>query len=242
VYTPNPKLVNSGMWACRPQTGRCPNGCSECYYNHPGYYEDITQPSVPDPADVGDDIVRMDDGHDSNLQRELVVQTAAQYKNVFYNTSIARLNFDAPVVLTANPREEQSDTWAWPDAVGYPINLMAVRIRLTPANVSDTTRLLMEWTDRGVAVLVSHMRYYTQDALFDMLVGAPTVSSADYDFHKHVLNDCWQPNAGLQQRLGTAIGLGRRHGAYLCGDKPCKDCRQCESLYWLARRRMELAR
>ena len=81
----NPKQVGSNLWDCRPQTGNCPVGCSQCFYNRPNaFYCDINEPNIPDPVEVGNDIVRMNCGHDSNLQRNLVIATAGQYKNFFF--------------------------------------------------------------------------------------------------------------------------------------------------------------
>jgi hypothetical protein len=243
-YIANPKLADSNLVACFPQGKPCPVGCNQCFAHHPGCYAPMDRPNVPDPAWVGSRIVRMNDIGDSNVDRPLVIRTAARYPNVYFNTSIPRLEFPDPVVLTVNPKEEQPNTWTWPEhCINNMSDLMAVRVRLTPANVKAAADLVMDWADTCVAVLVSHMRYYDLVSLADML-GLPankTAKAADYEHRTHVLNTCWQPSAGLQARLGSMIGLGRRHGAYLCGDMPCKDCRQCESLYWLARRRMELS-
>ena len=62
---------------------------------------------VPTPEEVGDGIVRMNCGNDWNNQRDLVIETAKKYQRFFFNTTIPRFDFPGPVVLTANPKEEQ---------------------------------------------------------------------------------------------------------------------------------------
>jgi len=50
-------------------------------------------------------VVRVNDGNDSNVERNLVMATAAAFPMKFYNTAINKDlgGFDAPVVLTVNP-------------------------------------------------------------------------------------------------------------------------------------------
>jgi hypothetical protein len=107
----NPKQEGSNLFDCRPQVGVCPNNCNQCFYNRPNaFYNNIDQPSIPSPEKVDTGIVRMNCGHDSNIERDLVIETSKQYKEVFFNTSIPNLDFPGPVVLTANPKEEESAT------------------------------------------------------------------------------------------------------------------------------------
>ena len=105
----NPKQEGTSYFDCIPQTGPCPIGCNQCFFNRPGaYYVPLDQlPLVPTPEEVGDGIVRMNCGNDSNNQRDLVIATAQRYKHYFFNTSVRNLDFPGPVVLTANPREEE---------------------------------------------------------------------------------------------------------------------------------------
>ena len=78
----------------------------------------IDRPHVPTPEEVGDGIVRMNCGNDSNNQRDLVIETAKRYQRYFFNTSIPRFDFPGPVVLTANPKEEQEGSYAMPNRHG----------------------------------------------------------------------------------------------------------------------------
>jgi len=89
VIVQNPKMEGSNIWDCRPQVGKCPNDCNQCFYNREGaFYCDINEPYIPDPEQVGDGIVRFNSGHDSNLQRDLVIEVSKRYKKCFFNTSI----------------------------------------------------------------------------------------------------------------------------------------------------------
>jgi len=63
----NPKLVGSRIVDCNPQTGDCPNACAECFYNGPAFYRTKEYSKFPHPDEVGDRIVRVNSGHDSNL-------------------------------------------------------------------------------------------------------------------------------------------------------------------------------
>ena len=62
---------------------------------------------MPTLEEVGDGIVRVNSGHDSNIGRDEVIRATEQYPRRFFNTSIAKFDFPAPVVLTANPKEEE---------------------------------------------------------------------------------------------------------------------------------------
>ena len=76
---------------------------------------------MPTLDEVGDGIVRINSGHDSNIGRDEVIRATEQYPRRFFNTSIAKFDFPAPVVLTANPREEEPvGSRSGPSATGHP--------------------------------------------------------------------------------------------------------------------------
>ena len=71
-----------------------PVGCNQCFYNRPGaFYADIEQPIMPTLDEVGDGIVRINSGHDSNIGRDKVIRATEQYPRRFFNTSIAKFDF-----------------------------------------------------------------------------------------------------------------------------------------------------
>ena len=108
MYIENPKTKGSGIICCIPQTGQCPQKCPDCFFQggrsflHP--LED-NLPNMPDSKYAEDYIVRVNDGNDSNVDRENVIKSTKQYKRKFYNTSIPKdlEGFGDPVVLTVNP-------------------------------------------------------------------------------------------------------------------------------------------
>ena len=82
--TRNPKQEGTPFFDCIPQIGPCPINCNQCFYNRPGaYYVPIDKPHVPTPEEVGDGIVRMNCGNDSNNQRDLAIEAAQKYKRFF---------------------------------------------------------------------------------------------------------------------------------------------------------------
>src|SRR4030043_2218245 len=99
----NPKLLGSSIVDCIPQVGNCPNNCPDCYFNAPGFFRTKDEPLIPTLEEVADKIVRVNSGHDSNLQKDLVLEVTKQYPKKFYNTSIPNFDFPAPVVFTCNP-------------------------------------------------------------------------------------------------------------------------------------------
>src|SRR5208282_4231145 len=129
----NPKQVETALFDCVPQEGKCPHNCNQCFFNREGAFYTPT-PSIPTVEEVEGGIVRMNCGHDSNFERDLVIETALKYKDFFFNTSVPRFDFPGPVVLTANPKEEERP-WqpAYEDQI--PRNLMFVRLRVSSTNL-----------------------------------------------------------------------------------------------------------
>jgi len=172
----NPKMEGTEFWDCRPQIGRCPINCNECFYNREGaFYSDPNVPYIPSPSQVGNGLVRFNCGHDSNIQRDLVIETAQKYKNFFFNTSLPRFDFPGPVVFTANAKEEEP---AWEPTRYYPTvppdkkcisdgqipfldNLMFVRLRVSPTNLNLIERAIYDWRNTAPVVL-TFMAYYDQ--------------------------------------------------------------------------------
>ncbi len=114
--------------------------------------------------EVGDGIVRVNSGHDSNIGRDEVIRATERYPRRFFNTSIAKFDFPAPVVLTANPREEEPvGQPIWPFRDGAPRNLMFVRLRVSSTNL-DWVRDGVGWyTSYQVPVVLTFMAYYTAE-------------------------------------------------------------------------------
>jgi len=229
----NPKQEGTDYFDCIPQIGPCPIGCNQCFYNRPGaYYVPIDQPHVPTPEEVGNGIVRMNCGNDSNNQRDLVIATAQRYKRFFFNTSIHNLDFPGPVVLTANPREE-SPAWVPTFADEAPRNLMFVRLRVSGTNLRLIDEAVRRWTQGGVPVVLTFMAYYDREPRVSEEVhndiGGPDQC---YEWRVRHVNSYWCPT-----RLFMWYVLNRYRDNRLvsmCSSLNsgyCRDCRNCETYY-----------
>jgi hypothetical protein len=236
---PNPKLEGSNIVDCIPQVGPCPNNCNQCYYNRPGaFYVPIDQPSVPTPEEVGDRIVRMNCGHDSNIEWDKVIETAKRYRHFFFNTSIPNLNFPGPVVLTVNPNEESPIIWTSPKIAGTPNNLMFVRFRVSPTNIEHVWRQSLNWTGLQIPVVLTFMAYYDREPVVPVKVGLPVPC---YEWKVRHVNSYWCPTPAFIALVMD--GFKHNRLVSVCGTKTgpfCRDCHNCESYYWNTIKRMQL--
>lgn len=214
----NPKIEGSGIVECKPQVGKCPNDCNQCYYNR---NEEYCKSAIYPLYDT-EKIVRVNAGHDSNSQREMVIAITEQYKYKFFNTSIPRFDFPGPVVFTANPQEEQDAVFLHPSVI--PDNLMFVRLRVSSVNIEYIERAIGFYTEHLVPVVLTFMAYYDCE---------PSLTRF-YEWKKRHINDYWCPKesfkAAVLKQLGNRL-------VSICGDL-CKDCRNCETYYWQTLKRM----
>ena len=224
-----------------PQTGLCPIGCNQCFHNRPGaFYVPIDQPHFPSLEEVGDGIVRVNCGNDSNNQREHVIASTAQYPRRFFNTSIPRFDFPGPVVLTANPREEEPVAWPhWEPDDGPPTNLMFVRLRVSSTNLAYIDEAIIEYSAYQVPVVLTFMAYYDAEpqvpADFSAAVGGPC-----YEWRVRHINSYFCPTPAFIRWV-----MGRHRGNRLvtyCGSLEgsyCRLCRNCETYYLQTIKRMK---
>ncbi|MBU4332097.1 hypothetical protein KKD19_04405 [Patescibacteria group bacterium] len=218
----NPKLANTNLIDCIPQTGECPMGCAECFYNGGRFYRTLDKPLFPTPQEAAGKIVRINSGHDSNIQREYVIESTNQYEHRFFNTSHPRFDFPAPVVFTCNGRESLF--------VECPKNVMFVRIRTNSWGLGVQDSLVEYYLAQGVPVVMTFMRYYNQ---------ANVVMSEDYEWRKSILNDYYCIKTEV---LLEILKRYKGRGVRMCStpwSSVCVDCRNCELLYWECLRRME---
>jgi len=230
----NPKQEGTGYFDCIPQAGPCPIGCNQCFFNRPGaYYVPLDQlPLVPTPEEVGDGLVRMNCGNDSNNQRELVIDTAKQYRRYFFNTSIPRLAFPGPVVLTANPKEEDESHYAWPvrhgDTWQSPAaNLMFVRLRTSATNLALVDKAVAAWTAAQVPVAITFMAYYDHEPKVpgDLIFKGPCYE--------------WRPTKDFMRWVMSRYAENRLVSMCSSVNSPyCRDCRNCETYYLQTMKRL----
>jgi hypothetical protein len=236
MTTRNPKQEGTPFWDCIPQVGPCPIGCNQCFYNRPGaYYVPIDKPNVPTPDEVGDDIVRMNCGNDSNNQRELVIDTARKYKRYFFNTSVPNYDFPGPVVLTANPKEEEWGKYTLPNV--HPAwtspadNLMFVRLRTSPTNLNLVARAIHAWTAAQVPCVITFMAYYDHEPVVptDVLQG---VGGPCYEWRTRHINAYHCPTEAYMRWVMAQYRSNRLVSMCSSIDTSyCRACHNCETYY-----------
>jgi hypothetical protein len=246
----NPKQVGSNTFDCRPQVGKCPIDCNQCFYNRPGaFYCDIDEPYIPDPELVGDSIVRMNCGHDSNIERAKVIEAAQKYPHHFYNTSIPKLDFPGPVVLTSNPKEEEGPGYL-PRKEPYcdsdlstPVykNLMFVRLRVSSSNIDHIDTAAEAWWAVSVPVVMTFMAYYEEEARPSTVEPDLELDLDDcYEWKVRHINSYWCPTRPFIEAVMRRYRQYRLHS--LCGMLDsvfCRDCRNCETYYWQTLKRLQ---
>lgn len=162
AYIVNPKTAGSGVIACIPQEGKCPTGCKDCFFQSGrGFLEPMDEnlPNIPTRMDVGDCVVRMNDGNDSGNDIETVTKVARQFKHVFFNTSMPDVveKLPGPVVLTVNPGKfTDSGAHLYDDV---PANLMFVRVRVNTWNRTVVDGVVEYYTERNIPVVLTFMAY-----------------------------------------------------------------------------------
>lgn len=228
-WVQNPKVKGSGIIACIPQAGLCPHGCEDCFFQSGRSYLEPLKENLPYVPLVGISIgrvVKMNDGNDSNIERDLVEKTAERYENVFFNTaSPHRLGgYPAPVVFTVN-MGKMTDT-GFHKLKKIPDNLMFVRVRVNSWNVSDVVIPAVEYyTEKGVVVVLTYMAYYTATI--------PPIYIEDYKWKKRTLNSYYVLREERQEGIE---GLFNRDPiVYSCGYKgqyACTFCGNCIREYY----------
>ena len=240
----NPKQDDTLLWDCIPQVGPCPIGCNQCFYNRPGaYYVPIDKPQIPTIEEVGvDGIVRMNCGNDSNNQRELVIAAAQQYRQFFFNTSVARYDFPGPVVLTANPKEEEDNfhrpAWHWGNWASPADNLMFVRLRTSATNLDLIDKAVRMWTTAQVPVVLTFMAYYDKEPVVPPAMLA-AVGEACYEWRVRHINSYWCPTKPFIRHVLSLFRDNRLVSMCASVNSPYyRECRNCETYYLQTMKRM----
>lgn len=214
----NPKMKGSNLRDCVPQKGPCPNDCNQCYYNR-WFYAGF-EPVVPTVEEAAGRIVRVNSGHDSNEDKEMVLEVTRKFPWRFYNTSQPELNFEGqPVVLTVNPRE--NDYWI---AMENTRHLMYVRFRVHTRNISMAYEVIDYYTERNVPVVLTFMRYFDESEI---------PAREHYEERKHVSHTYWDIRP--EHWWWVVDLLSKPRLVFTCGtpENPyCRDCGVCEILYW----------
>ena len=238
TYIENPKTKGSGIICAIPQTGRCPVGCADCFFQSGrSFLEPLDEnlPNVPSAVEADGCVVRINDGLDSNVQRDVAEECAQQYQDAFFNTSIPRdlQDFSRPVVLTVNPGNMTDKDFHKLDPV--PEQLMFVRVRTNMWNAGVVSKAINYYCSRGVPVVLTFMAYYGETV--------PPEWSEYYDFQKRTLNSYWVLNwRGWSSYRRMIEGIDKRHLISTCGrdyDRhPCRDCGVCLREYYATKVRI----
>lgn len=236
-YKENPKTKGSGILCAIPQEGRCPMGCADCFFNSGrSFLEPLEEnlPNMPDPQICRERVVRVNDGLDSNVQRDLVVQATDCYPLRFFNTSIPDLDFPGPVVLTVNPGDMTDSEFHEVNPV--PQNLMFVRVRVNTWNLLNVVFPAARfYTSREVPVVLTFMAYYQQEI--------PEDFQLDYTYRKRTTNSYWAITTDAWRRVMSAYrdnpwvhSCGKLEGGK--GTTACRHCGNCLREFFATRERM----
>jgi hypothetical protein len=224
----NPKQIGSNLIDCKPQKGLCPNKCAECFYNRPGaFYIDVNKSKFPTKAEAKGKIVRINSGHDSNIDRERVIKASERYKNYFFNTSISRFDFPGPVVWTANPKEELPITFPRK----LPDNIMFVRLRVSATNLMHIMQAVDHFANLRVPIVLTFMAYYSRKPDLEY-----------YTWQVRTINSYWCPKFSFVKNVINRAKLNGGRLVTICGSlfgAKCSECRNCETYYWQTIKHMQ---
>jgi len=230
----NPKTNGSGIITCIPQKGTCPIKCDDCFFQSGRSYLEPLEDNLPHipSVDLAEGrIVRMNDGNDSNNQRDLVMVTAKKYKDYFYNTSIPKNldGFDAPVVLTINPKLLTDNNFY---KVEKSPNLMFVRVRTNMWNIHDVVTPAVEYySNIEVPIVLTFMAYYLQQI--------PTDFETCYEYKVRTINSYYVLKREFMDLIMGNYSLNPY--VYSCGYKgvhSCKFCGNCIREYYNTKERI----
>lgn len=218
MYKENPKTAGSGIVCAITQNVRCPVGCDDCFYQSGRGYLKPGEPNIP-PGLHPWEILRVNDGNDSNVQREECISITEEWAGRrFFNTSIPVL-FDEPWVLTINPGHMTDEDWhKLPEEKTE--NLMFVRFRANAWNIFMIGPEAAEYyVKMGIPVVLTWMAYY------DTLV-RPGHGHL-YEFRKRTTNDYFCIKRKFARDAEESLVIqDYRHFVHTCGHR-CKDCGHC---------------
>jgi len=251
MYKENPKTKGSGIICCIPQRGKCPVGCANCFFQSGrSYLEPLEDnlPNMPSLEEVGNKVVRVNDGNDSNNDFNKVLKDTTHYPLKFYNTSMNKniRKFNAPVVLTVNPSNMTDDDFHWIKVI--PSNLMFVRFRINTWNdnpidniyikdIGLATKCINYYTSRNVPVVLTFMAYYDKSVI-------PIINRPDYIYRKRTTNSYYAITTSAWEYVMDRYKYN--HLVYSCGKiegelgtTKCSRCGNCLREYFNTIERMK---
>jgi len=240
TYIENPKTKGSGIICCIPQSGTCPVGCPECFFQSGrSYLEPLAEhlPNMPPVEMAYGRVVRVNDGNDSCHDFETVVRTTSQYPMKFYNTSMyanCLPKFPAPVVLTVNPGKKTDTDFHEVDPI--PKNLMMVRARTNTWNLDLVDKIVEYYSQKEIPIILTFMAYHNEDSV-------PVADRGCYTYRKRTTNpyyaiktDAWRAIMGRYEDNMWVYSCGKIEGER--GMTGCRRCGNCLREYFATMERM----
>ena len=233
-YIENPKTEGSGIVACIPQTGICPNECEDCFFQSGrSYLEPLEDnlPNIPDSAQQYNRVVRVNDGLDSHVDLFSVILDTRIYTNKFYNTACPDdlEVYQAPVVLTLNPGLKTDTDYHRIDSP--PENLMFVRFRTNMWNLNVCDQAVDWYSDRGTPIVLTFMAYHDETSV---------MIRHYYEKRMRIINPYWAITHEGWKRVMRRYEFNR--WVYSCGREGitslCRFCGNCLREYFATMERM----
>jgi len=239
-YKENPKTKGSGIICAIPQKGECPMRCSDCFFQSGrSYLEPLAEnlPNMPSEIESTNRVVRVNDGNDSNVERDLVLSSTAHYRHKFYNTSIPK-PFDLPWVLTINPGGMTDTSFEKLDPI--PTTLMFVRFRTNTWNLDLADEAVAYYTGKDVPVVLTFMAYWQYEG------SIKKANVLDYMMRKRTLNTylaittaAWRRVMKRYEDNALVHSCGKIEGEL--GKSGCRFCGNCLREYYTTIERMRKA-
>ena len=127
------------------------------------------------------------------------------------------------MVVTVNGGKGRTDSAFW--KIKDVSNIMFARVRSNTWNIENVVDGSVKfYTSKNVPVVLTFMRYGLITS-----VKRPE----DYVHEKHVLNTYWSISPAARQLITKRYA--KNSLVFTCGTEKssfCKDCRNCETLYW----------
>lgn len=232
AYIENPKTKGSGIICCIPQNSICPNKCKDCFFQSGRSYLEPLDKNLPNiPWDWINKVVRINDGNDSNVEREVVEEASRHFSKYFFNTSINKdiEKFPGPVVLTINPGNMTDlDFHKIEDP---PPNLMFVRFRTNTWNLSICDGAVDWYSDREVPIVLTFMAYHKEKDV---------VHKPCYHYRKRTLNEYYV--ISFEAWHATMDRYKTNKWVYSCGREgiasQCRFCGNCLREYFATMERI----
>jgi hypothetical protein len=187
------------------------------------------------PENIDYQIVRVNDGNDSNTNYPVVAMSTGQYVHKFYNTAIPKLGFDDPVVLTVNPGKMTDSEFHKIEDV--PPNLMFVRFRANTWNIALQKACIDYYSSKEIPVVLTFMAY------FDTAGKIPEMHRRNYVFRKRTMNSyhaittaSWRNVMSYHENNKWVHSCGKIEGEL--GDTHCRFCGNCIREYFATLVRM----